>query len=101
MCVLDIGVWGKLSAAGLIGGVGRRLHVEVVPSAEKVPEVCALDIGVWGTLSAAGAMVSVQSTRQDQLDHASKASDVPRVTITAEHTFKLKRWWVQDAGGWV
>ena len=47
------------------------------------------------------AMVSVQSTRQDQLDHASKASDVPRVTITAEPTFKLKRWWVQDAGGWV
>jgi hypothetical protein len=50
VCVLDIGVWGTLSACGLIGGVGRRLRV--VPAAEKVPEVCVLDIGVWGTLSA-------------------------------------------------
>jgi hypothetical protein len=26
VCVLDIGVWGTLSACGLIGGVGRRLQ---------------------------------------------------------------------------
>ena len=35
-------VWGTLSAAELVGGVGRRLRV--VPAAEKVPEVCTLDM---------------------------------------------------------
>ena len=57
MCVLEIGVWGTLSATGLIGGVGRQL--QVVPSAEKVPEVCVLDIGGWGTLSATGLIGGV------------------------------------------